>query len=91
MINIKFNIQNPFIKEDFKNLFNRSFQLSKNKYFEFEVIYHSVNLVDLGFSWTTKRDHAGLDLTLGLICYSVSFRTFDRRHWDYRSDKWEGT
>lgn len=89
MLTARISLTNPFVKEKFKNLFNRSYQISKNKFFEFEVVYHSATLLDLNISWTSKRDHAGLDFTVGICCFSVSFRTFDCRHWDYLNNKWE--
>ena len=89
MFKIKLNIDNPFSKEDFKNLFSRSFQVYKNKFFEFEIVYYSNTLLDFNFSWTSRVDHAGLDLTLGLLFYSVSFRMYDRRHWNHKENRWE--
>lgn len=32
---------------------------------------------------TTKCDHAGVDLWLGLFGYSVNLQFYDSRHWNY--------
>ena len=38
-------------------------QLSKNKFFEIEIDHHDEwDWFEYRFSWTRKRDHAGLEL-----------------------------
>jgi len=89
MFSLRAYLENPFGKDCFKNLFSRSARLSKNKFIEFEMTYHSRTILDLNFSWTTKRDHAGLEITIGLLFFSVSLRVYDHRHWDYKNNRWE--
>lgn len=89
MFSLRAYLENPFVKESFKNLFSRSFKVSNNKFFEFEALYHSFMILELELSYTKRRDHAGLNVVLGLLCYSVCFRVLDRRHWDYLNNRWE--
>lgn len=81
MINLNFSISNPFSNE-FKNLFCKADQLYKNKFWEFEV-YRSQILFEFGFNITTRCDHAGIDLTLGLFGHTIHLNIYDNRHWNY--------
>lgn len=89
MFQLKIHIENPLAKEEFKNFFSRCYKISKNKFFEFEVTRHSIMLLDLDLSYRTKRDHGGLEINLGMLSYSLSFRVLDYRHWDYKNNRWQ--
>lgn len=72
--------------------FCKSLSLTKNKTFEVQLEL-SNNLtqdwLDISFTWTTKRDHAGIALTfsiLKMIYFGVQL--YDNRHWDYKAEKW---
>ena len=90
MIDIRARITNPWGKNNFKNIYCTSGDLTKNKAWEFEITYYSPTL--LGFVCTCNfrgRDHAGLRLELGLLGYSVTLNVYDTRHWDIERDCWE--
>jgi hypothetical protein len=89
MFNLHFSINNPWAKEDFKNLFSRSGVITKNKAWEFEIIKHSYTLVELNIRYTVKQDHAGFNLVIGIGRYAMHFQIYDGRHWDYEHDCWE--
>ena len=89
MINLSFGIDNPWAKENFKNLFDVAGDIKKNLSWEFEIIRHSHILVELSMRYTVKQDHAGLTLAAGLFGYSADFRIYDTRHWDYENNCWE--
>ena len=90
MLSLNLHIINPWYKENFANLFSRSWLISKNKAFEFEITRYSYDLVTIHFSthWS-GRDHAGPKLELALLGYAVTATVYDTRHWDYESQCWE--
>lgn len=84
-------VRNPFCKNNnFKNLFSRYCRLWGNKYFEFEILRDNYYLLEAEFSWTTKRDHAGIKATFGIFGYIISGNIYDSRHWDYENNRWLG-
>lgn len=82
------SIHNPFVAEKYANLYNYTIRMTTNKYLEFEVVYDSIILFEIWFNWATRRDHAGVSLTLGLFGYSIAFIIYDNRHWDDDSNSW---
>lgn len=90
MINIQFSITNPWANENkFDNLFCKSASLAKHKAVEFEICKDPSQVFTLSFLVTTRRDHAGASLELGLLGYSVHAQLYDTRHWDYEANEWE--
>jgi len=81
MLNLSFAISNPF-SNTFENLYWNAGQLYKTKFWEVEF-YRSRALLELGFSVTTRCDHAGIDLTVGLLCYTIHIQVYDNRHWNH--------
>lgn len=89
MINLKFSIEHPFTRLAFNHSFNRSWEtFIKNKYFEFEVLQDCEYLINFNFNWTTRCDHAGVRLELGLFGYQLLVQFYDNRHWDYKTNNW---
>lgn len=90
MIRMYINILNPWCKDNFKNLFCKSFRLTKTKIFEVEMIRNSNNLfeflIDTQF---VGSDHAGFELEFGIFGYSMGLHLNDTRHWDYCTNAWE--
>lgn len=89
MIYAKFAIINPWHKNKFKNVVNWSKLVRKNKAIEFEVIYTDYELLKGEFELSFNKDHAGLDLKLGLLGYSIEFTLYDTRHWDEEKGAWK--
>ena len=84
IINIRIELANPFDRWDyFRNLGCISGRLPFNKAWELEHSYYSPMLLDIDANWTTRRDHSGIYITVGLLGYGISFRIYDTRHWDY--------
>jgi hypothetical protein len=82
MINFKFEIVNPWSSR-FNNIFCYAGSTPiKNKSWEVQAM-RTDDIVSLDFRITTRCDHAGVDLWLGLASYSINFRWYDTRHWDY--------
>jgi hypothetical protein len=88
MINFRLEIRNPWSKDRFKNLGSISGRISKNKAWELEHTFYDGMLLDFDFNFTTRKDHAGLDIVLGLLTYGIHFQIYDTRHWDYENQKW---
>lgn len=87
MIYVGFNITNPWSNR-FKNLWSRTYNTPfKNKYLELEVI-KDTSIVSGSFRLTTRQDHGGLYMDLGLLGYNVSFNFYDNRHWDSNLGVW---
>lgn len=90
IVNLRFELANPFDRwEYFNNLGCISGRLTKNKAWELEHSYYSGMIVDADIRWTHKTDHAGLDITIGLLGYGISFRIYDTRHYDSYYKQWE--
>jgi hypothetical protein len=37
---------------------------------------------------TTRQDHAGLNIELGLLGYHIGFTFYDNRHWNEEEGRW---
>jgi hypothetical protein len=88
LIRFSFNLSWPW-SDRFKNLGSISGQLTQYKCWELEHYYHSRTLVEFDFAITSKTDHAGSTLTIGLLGYNISAILYDSRHWNHSSDSWE--
>jgi len=88
MINLRFEIQNPWSRDRFKNLGSISGKITQNKSWELEHTFYDGMILDAECKFTTKQDHAGLELVLGILGYGVHFRIYDCRHWDYENGRW---
>ena len=88
MIYLRFELRNPWSKDRFKNLGCIHGQITKNKHCELEHTYYDGMLLDCEFKFTTKEDHAGLSIMLGILGYAVHFSIYDIRHWDYENKRW---
>lgn len=88
MINLRFELQNPWTRDRFKNLGSIFGKLTKNKGWELQHTFYDGMLIDITAEWTRRRDHAGLEIVFGLLGYGIHFRIYDNRHWDYARGQW---
>jgi uncharacterized protein YycO len=87
MIDIKFSIVNPASDrfESIKCWFgNTPF---KHKHWEIQVMKDN-DIIAVDFRVTTRQDHAGVDLWLGLVGYAVNFKFYDNRHWNHEQGRY---
>jgi hypothetical protein len=84
LINLQFQLSNPFNWDYFKSLGSVHGQLTKHKFWELEHNFYGNSLLDLDFHIATKEDHAGISLTVGVLGYGVHFHIYDHRHEDMR-------
>jgi hypothetical protein len=87
ILNFRFELSNMLDRwEFFKPLGSLSGRLFWHKAWELEHSYMSTMLIDIDVSLTARRDHAGLNITVGLLGYGVHFSLYDTRHWDYKQN-----
>lgn len=90
IFNLRLELSNPVDKwEFFKPLGCVSGRLTKNKSWELEHSFYTGLIVDLDVRVTHNQDHAGIDITFGILGYGIGFRIYDTRHWNYNTDSWE--
>lgn len=87
MIDLSFNIALPWDVE-FKNFWARAWATPfKNKFVELEF-YTTETLVGFNFLWTTRRDHAGIDIEISWFGFCIHLNFYDNRHWDDKNNCW---
>jgi hypothetical protein len=88
MIYFNINIRKPSWWNRFKSIKCWFFETPfKHKYVEVEIIKND-NLFRIEFEITTKQDHAGCNLELGLLGYEIHFTFYDNRHWNNEEGRW---
>ena len=81
MIHFSVGLRNPF-SDRWDNVYNRSAVIDRlHKAVEFEV-YRDTTIISFAFRWNIRQDHAGMNLELGLLGYTVSAQYYDTRHWN---------
>ena len=90
MLRIDLHITNPWHTNNFKNIYCKSGLFLKNKAYEFEIIKHNYDFLTIHLSTEVSgSDHAGPRIELAVLGYSVSFKIYDTRHWNYDKNDWE--
>lgn len=89
MIDVLIEIKNPWSQDRFKNLGSVSGRLTKNKSWELEHTFYDGMIFDIELRLTTKKDHAGLEISLGVLGYGIHFILCDNRHWDKDLNTWK--
>ena len=88
MINLKFNITNPWWNR-FANIKCWAGKTPfENKFWEIQVM-KSDDVVAFDLRISARTDHAGIDLWVGLIGYAVNLQFYDTRHWDTATEDWQ--
>jgi hypothetical protein len=80
MINFSFRLSNPF-SDRWATAYHNSAMLGKHTGAEIQVIKDNT-IVDFSIRWTTRQDHAGVMLDIGLLGYTVMLHYYDTRHWN---------
>lgn len=89
MIRINFAIANPFKHSPWRDLYQGSWPIGKNKVLELEFCRYAWNLVEfaLDLRWQ-GQDHAGPKFELGLFGWHARIAIADTRHWDPTANTW---
>lgn len=76
--------------QKWKSLYDTHFQLSKHKFFEFQLMWDARRWIAFEFDWSwTGEDHAGPRLNIALLGIEAAFSIYDRRHWAIDQNDWE--
>lgn len=91
MFNLIFQVKNPFkVKGDYKSLYEKIYNLSANKGFEFQISKYNYFLIECQIDISIKgSDHAGPEINFGILGLCCRAKLYDKRHWDYINNKWE--
>ena len=81
MINFNFELRNPFSNR-FDTLYYKDAEFENNKFGEIQVM-KDTNIVMFQVRFSTRCDHAGMELGIGLLGYSVRIQYCNTRHWNY--------
>ena len=88
MINFTLALHNPFSSR-WETVFYRDRHFSKIwKTAEIQVTRDNT-IINFEFRWSTRCDHAGLNLAVGLFGYNIDMSFVDTRHWDRDNNCWE--
>jgi hypothetical protein len=87
MINLSFNIRNPF-SDRWETLANPSWVISRHKAIELQFD-RCTDIVGLCIRLTTRQDHAGVFVSASLLSYDAMFHFYDTRHWDKETNDWK--
>lgn len=75
---------------------NKTFRISENKYFEYQLEGPNSELVppndffEFSVAWTRQRDHAGFDFTFSIYkLFWLNLNIYDCRHWDDETNAWK--
>ena len=86
MIDLTFGLTNPFCRR-WSTIFYKDKLFFKHKSVEVQVVKDST-IVSFAFQLTTRRDHAGVTLTVGLVGYSAILSLHDTRHWNEEKERY---
>jgi hypothetical protein len=89
MLSFNISLSNPWVKTNFRHIFNRSWLLSKYKAIEIEVVRDPKIILNFNIYYTTKCNHAGLGIDIGFLSFDGSVRFYDTRHWNYKTNSWQ--
>ena len=87
MINLNFELSIPYI-DRWATIYVIGGMLAKYKAWEFQIV-KSTTLVQLAINYRMSGDHAGLQIDVGLLGYSINCSIYETRHWDYEKRCWE--
>ena len=87
MINLSFNIRNPFSDrwECIKTWTGDT--PFKNKFWEAQID-KTADIIGIDLRYTACQDHAGFFLSVALLGYDIIFNIYDNRHWNYEEKRW---
>lgn len=77
-------------KNSLQNIFYWDTKISFYKFLEIEFFKGTNDLIRLECDFRiTGRDHAGINIIVGVLGYEIISKLYDQRHWDYANDTWE--
>lgn len=86
MIHFNFGLSNPFTHR-WTTVYYKDFLFAKHKGGEIQVVKDNT-IVSFAFRFSTRTDHAGVSLDLGLFGFSVMLQYYDTRHWNEKEGRY---
>jgi hypothetical protein len=86
MIHFNFGLSNPFCTR-WNTVYYRERLFANNKGGEIQIVKDNT-IASFTFHFTTRTDHAGISLELGLFGYSVMLQYYDTRHWNEKENRY---
>lgn len=86
MIHFNLQLSNPFSNRHETSKYWTGV-LTQNKAWEVQTLKTN-DILNFSFSITTRGDHSGSSLELGLLGSNVIIQIYDGRHWDYDKNTW---
>jgi hypothetical protein len=89
MINIDIALENPYPSNDFRNIWLKHGNITKNKAWEVQIYKDPECIIGLGLRYSFRgRDHAGLRINIGFFTYRFDMHIYDIRHWNHETNSW---
>ena len=92
MINIQFNLNNPFVKKIHKQIdyYEKIWNITKYKNIEAQISSFKMGMIITGgLRISFKEDHAGIYFCFGIFGIEVMIDFYDSRHWNDKENRWE--
>lgn len=87
-IHFSFRLLNSF-STTFSSVYEKSGKTwIPHKFWEFNV-YKTSCLIGFTFDFNMRQDHAGSGFEFELFGWSIEYRFYDSRHWNYEKGCWE--
>ena len=89
MIYLSLSLSNPFSNR-YSVVYDKTGKTwNPHKFWDLSICKRS-SIIGFTFDFTTRQDHAGFSLEIELFGWSIEYRFYDNRHWDYKNGCWEG-
>ena len=92
MINLHLSVINPWHNDSrwpWRDFYQHSWSVTKNKTLDLCIDFYPYTLAHLKLNtrWT-GQDHAGPELSFGILGFGIAIGLRDHRHWDYDTNTW---
>ena len=88
MIYLSFSLVNPFSNR-YSVVYEKSGKTwNPHKFWDLTICKRS-SIIGFTFDFNMRQDHAGSGLKIELFGWSIDYRFYDSRHWDYVNNCWE--
>ena len=88
MINLSFTLSNPFSNR-YTCVYEKTGKTwNPHKFWDLTICKRS-SIIGFTFDFNMRQDHAGSGLEIELLGWSIEYRFYDCRHWDYKNGCWE--
>ena len=89
MIFLSLSLSNPFSNR-YSVVYDKTGKTwNPHKFWDLSICKKS-SIIGFTFDFTMRQDHAGFSLEIELFGWSIEYRFYDNRHWDYKNGCWEG-